>query len=735
MSEQIPTDTSSVDTATNSDSTLGQTEWLFEGDTVTVNIRELDGLRAFSLTTTHPLRDDAPVYREFTEQQGDPILRSGNALTDALFAMAIHEAKENSVATIEDEAFQNARPCECFETGEKWNWVWTRDIAYATDLSLAWLDPERAKNSLLFKLSERKTGGDLQIVQDTGTGGSWPVSTDRVTWARGAMAVLQHLNDPDFEQTVISALRNTAEIDKKYVFDQRDGLYFGETSFLDWREQTYPTWMGTDANHIAMSKSLSTNLNHLYLLRSLETLTGEDHGSGDLAAAIDAHFWVGSHYSSYKSTELNPSPVNQQDLLATALAVIDLGTHPEALAQYPHSSKGAPVIFPQQQRIPIYHNRAIWPFVSSYAILAARKANNGAVFEANLDSLVRAAALNLSHMENVEWQTGNNWLSDDQYSGPVVNSRRQLWSVAGFIGVVVHGVFGLKKTAGTWHSDPILPSKWFSPEATLTVDGTSFPIGNASMAVGEMVFADESDWRNMYGAMPPSLTLSGSGSDVTLDFQSSESAQYDIYKDGILIAENASTGWTDTTSKAACYSVTGRLVQQSHPSAPSCWWGDNYNRIQIIPIADFLVTGGNYSNNHGKPHHENWGEPTHKMTTTATVDTTGKHYIQLTYGNGSNTIDTGITASVKWIRVRNGQGEEIAVGPIVMAQNGDWGVWQKSTLFPVSLSAGESYSIEISDGFNMSYLSHYSDYVSAGGGSAPYNYVNITELLLLAIDE
>ena len=60
------------------------------------------------------------------------------------------------------------------------------------------------RNSLLFKLSGWRAGvtkapqvagtpDGLQIVQDTGSGGSWPVSTDRITWAFAAEEVLKTL--------------------------------------------------------------------------------------------------------------------------------------------------------------------------------------------------------------------------------------------------------------------------------------------------------------------------------------------------------------------------------------------------------------------------------------------------------------------------------------------------------------------------------------------------------------
>ena len=171
--------------------------WTFGDDTVTVTISEnADGLRTYNLTSTHPMRDQGPSQRTFSEQDGDPLLRSGILLTDALFAMAVEEARQNAVSQVSDGSFDGVVDCECYQTGELWTWVWTRDIAYATELGLAWLDPDRAAASLLFKLSELKTGGQLQIVQDTGTGGSWPISTDRVTWARGAMAVLRVVEHP-----------------------------------------------------------------------------------------------------------------------------------------------------------------------------------------------------------------------------------------------------------------------------------------------------------------------------------------------------------------------------------------------------------------------------------------------------------------------------------------------------------------------------------------------------------
>lgn len=717
-----------------SDGTAGEASWTFGPDTVTVAVTDLeDGRRSYALTTTHPQRDGAPSSRTVAEAPGDPLLRSGVLLTDALFALAVDDARLNAVSQISDGAFASPVDCDCYQTGALWSWVWTRDIAYAVELGLAWLDPDRAANSLLFKLSRPKAGGSLQIVQDTGTGGSWPVSTDRVAWARGAMAVLRYTDHPALRAAATEALRETARVDRRYAFDPTDGLYRGETSFLDWREQTYPGWVADNVVHVAMSKSLSTNLDHLFLLRSLEALTGEEHGAAALAAAIDAAFWDGAVYRSAKTTTLDPHAPPRQDLLATSLAILDLGTHPEALEGYPLGEHGPAVIWPQQQRTPIYHNRGIWPFVTAYSVLAARAADNGAWVSAGLDSLVRGAALNLSHMENLELATGANHLEEGETSGPVVNSQRQLWSVAGFLGAVVHGVFGMQGADGAVSFDPKLPDgPWFAPGATLTVGPHTATLGSTGFGPGAATAYDASDWTQVFGAQTPSLALTGDGDAVTLTFSSDEDATYTVLRDGVVADEDATSPWRDTAPHTACYSVYATLQHAGQPTEPQCWWGDGAVRVQSVTADAFAAVGGFWSTEHGRGHHSTWGAPGHSLTLSVTPRFSGEHLLQAVYGNGAGGTDTGITAAVKWLTVTDRTGTPVAEGPLVMPHRTTWDNWGDSSFVPATLTAGEPYTVTITDGFNMSYLDHYTDYVAGrGGGPGPSNDVNIAEIKLL----
>ena len=435
-------------------------------------------LRRYAHSTTLSLRDPGPQHSEYAEQPGLPRIRTGNLAFDALFALAGAEMRLDAVSQIRDGNYNGgaAIPCECFATGEKWHYVWTRDLSYAADLGLALLDPQRVRNSLEFKLSGwRKdvpiapqvagTPDGLQIVQDTGSGGSWPVSTDRVTWAFAAEETLRALPAAEralFAKRALQALTNTIENDRIAAFDAKTGLYLGEQSFLDWRDQSYASWVPNELAFMSTSKSLSTNVGHVQALKLASKLARE-HGdktraeryakwADALVGAINTQLWLddAGMYSSLTAGHLDGAPMHKFDWLGQSLAIISGVASEERarsiLARYPHGPMGAPVIWPQQPGMPVYHNRALWPFVTGYGLKAATHSGNVAVADAAYDSLMRGAALNMSNMENLEWLSGQPLLLDERNPnliGPVINSKRQLWSVGAYLGMVVGEVFGV----------------------------------------------------------------------------------------------------------------------------------------------------------------------------------------------------------------------------------------------------------------------------------------------------
>ncbi len=438
--------------------------------------------RTYRLSTTASLRDGQPSNPRVIIEGAGPTTRTGNDIFDALHALALEEVRENSVAQISDGSFNDGNPVSCgtggcFETGRLWKYVWTRDTAYAVDLGLAGIDPIRSTNSLNFKLSQRRSGGDLQVVQDTGTGGSYPVSSDRVAWAMGASTLLNSLQGDQrdaFAASALEALSNTLEHDRRIVYDAADGLYRGEQSFLDWREQSYPAWTATDPVHIAMSKALSTNLLHFHAMEFAAKLAGDagdttkrdryEAWASELKAAIRDRLWLEEDglFSTFIPTGLDQASTRRFDLLGSSLAVIlgvaDATQAKRILENYPHYGSAVPVQWPQQQQTAIYHNRAEWPFVSAYWLRAAAKADNSAVADRMVQSLMRGAALNLSNMENFEAGSGAAYVEDGEYSGPVVNSQRQLWSVAGYLAMVHGVVFGVHPSADGLQVAPYITS-------------------------------------------------------------------------------------------------------------------------------------------------------------------------------------------------------------------------------------------------------------------------------------
>jgi hypothetical protein len=252
-------------------------------------------------------------------------------------------------------------------------------------------------------------------------------------------------------------------------------LYKGEESFLDWREQSYAAWMPNELSFMATSKALSTNAAH-YKALTLAAQLAKEQGDAALAAryrgwaadlktAINKRFWQADSgmYSSVTAGHFDGAAMYKYDWLGQSLAIItgiaDQQQAQSILAHYPHGPLGAPVIWPQQSNTAVYHNRAMWPFVTAYGLKAAAIGGNVAVADAAYDTLMRGAATNLSNMENVEWLSGQPMLDDGKLSGPVVNSRRQLWSVGGYLGMVVGSVFGVQTTNDGITVKPFITAK------------------------------------------------------------------------------------------------------------------------------------------------------------------------------------------------------------------------------------------------------------------------------------
>jgi len=781
------------------------------GQAQTVGVRvatEPGGARRFTLSTSADQRDDAPKVRSIVEAPLAPAVHSSSPLFDALFAQAIDDARLDSVSSIADAAYNAGQPvpCECFQTGEKWTYVWTRDLSYSAYLSLAVLDPIRVRNSLQFKISPFRRGvavpadlppGTLQIVQDTGSGGSWPVSSDRAVWALGAQAVLNTLQGSArarFATEAYRALRGSVEADRAAIFDASDGLYTGEQSFLDWREQTYAPYVLKDLTQLAQSKALSTNALQYRALRLLSDLAG-DHGDTALAArygrwadalkiAINRHFWLKDYglYASLLTADAPAIPVAKFDLLGEALAVTSGIADPararETVAHYPHAPFGPPVYYPQQPGVAIYHNRANWPFVTAFDLEAAAQVDNVAVADNAFDSLVRAAALHLTNTENLEWLTGRSQYDD----GPVINSPRQIWSVAGYINMVAKIIFGYQVEkqgfrvrpfltahmrtvlggdtatlanlsyqgrgltielhlppveAAGYHTSAqitlngravtgLITSSELKPENKIVVRFRASRAGDVRILKVAAVAPDSHDDPRVFAPQAPSVDVVIGDQHAILSMGAVTSApqalRYAIWRDGVLKVQNLNARtWLDPE----------RLTpERRHCYRVVASYADSGNASH--PSAANCINGTT-------TRMISWpavAAPTgivaggNSTALRFRVESAGMYALSLTYDNHAFDINTGVTNAVKRLELLNGQGRMVATGVIQMPQiqaEGDSHPYRQSTELRFLLAAGD-YVLKPSDYFNMSYLQSNAGYAHAGGQSGPLNEAVVKEL-------
>jgi len=358
-----------------------------------------------------------------------------------------------------EELIQNIRNDSTFMAGAKWLGVWTRDIAYSIYLSLAILNPEIAKKSLMAKVKNNR------IIQDTGTGGSWPISTDRMTWAIAAWEIYKTTGDIDWLRKVFNIIRNSAEIDLQTIVDHQTGLIHGESSFLDWREQSYPDWM--DPKDIYMSLNLGTNVVHYqtYNILSMmaeildEPVVKYQQNAQTLRSAINTYFWLAEkgYYGQYIYGRNFKTLSQRSESLGEALAVLfDIAGEYQSnkiISNTPILNYGIPCFFPQTADIPSYHNNGIWPFVQAYWTWAAAKAGNEKAVNHGIASISRVAALFLTNKENFVASTGN-------YIGTEINSDRQLWSVAGNLALYFRILFGMDFKHDGIHFKPMIPESY-----------------------------------------------------------------------------------------------------------------------------------------------------------------------------------------------------------------------------------------------------------------------------------
>ncbi len=417
-----------------------------------LELKDPDGDGIFVTTLTLNDRADVKkidtVWKLTRDISAFPQYKSPHLLADAIYNMSLEEMEK---AVEKDSTLR---------TGAEWAGVWTRDVSFSIILSMAYMQPQVAKNSLRKKVNKRR-----RIIQDTGTGGAWPVSTDRMIWAVAAWEIYMATGDNDWLKEAYEVIKLSLEDDYKVAYDPLTGMVKGESSFLDWREQTYPKWM--QPADIFESECLGTNAVHYQaniIASKMATLLNDKEAVGEFSikaqgikVGINRHLWLEDkgYYGQFLYGRLKKFISPRSEALGEALAVLydvaDFEKQQRIVASAPVTDFGIPCIYPQIPGIPPYHNNAVWPFVQTFWLWAGAKAGNETSVMESIAAIYRPSALFLTNKENFVADNGD-------FSGTVINSSNMLWSLSGNISLVHKVLFGIRFTDSGLTFKPFVPS-------------------------------------------------------------------------------------------------------------------------------------------------------------------------------------------------------------------------------------------------------------------------------------
>ncbi len=661
----------------------------------------------YSITVTlNPYNEANFQHKEWklqTDISNRPHYSSEQPIVDALFNLSLEEATKNIEAD------------STLRTGAKWGGVWTRDVSYSTVLAFAYHEPEVAKISLRKKVKRNR------IIQDTGSGGAWPVSSDRTTWVLAAWEIYKVTGDEDWLNEIYPIIKNTLEDDYKTLFDAKTGMFSGESSFLDWREQTYPKWMSN--MDIYVSENLGTNVVHYQVHKILAEIAKLKGDSNDvylqqaetIKKGINTYLWQKDkgYYAQYLYGRNNLVASPKFEALGEALSILfDVANKNQAktiVSKSPITPFGVTCIYPQIPGIPPYHNDAIWPFVQSYWNLAAAKVGNEAVLNQGLASIYRAGGLFLTNYENMVADTGD-------FLGTEINSDRMLWSMAGNL-AMVHRVFmGMSFELDGLYFNPVVPRgyggkksltnfKYRNAVLNITVNGFGNRIKFASMdgKLLDKAFISndltgnhtinielanntfDEDGINLVKNHVALPTVQTTKEDSILKWKPINGAvEYKIYKNGKALEKTTKTSLSIPDENYASYQVcavdnegyTGFLSEPIVISKNT----KLFEIEKVVPKSDLP-----FSNYSGTGFVEVSLEKNKIITLNIPLKKAGNYLLDIRYSNGSGPWNTENKCAIRSLFVNDNY-----QGVLVFPQRGtdEWSDWGFSNSKKVHLNAG-----------------------------------------------
>jgi hypothetical protein len=671
-----------------------------------------DGIYEATLMLNQPTaaKTTAASWRKSVKTSDFPQYSSDYPLADALYNLALEEAR------------RAVEPDSTFRTGKEWAGVWTRDVSYSIILAQASLQPRVAMKSLL-----RKVSPDGRIIQDTGTGGAYPCSTDRLIWATAAWEIYQATGDMAWLRKVYPIIRQSIQDDVQNAYDQTTGLVRGESSFLDWREQTYPRWM--QPADIYQSENLGTNAVHYQANVVLAQMAARLSQPGIAALykrqaeaikfGINQHLWQADkgYYGQYlygrTALSLSPRAEALGEALCVLFGIAEGERAQQVVAKTPTTPFGIPCISPQIPGIPAYHNDAVWPFVQSFWALAAARAGNETSLMESMAAIYRPAALFLTNKENFVARNGD-------FAGTQINSSNMLWSLSGSLGLVYKGLFGMQYQGERLVFRPFVPQAFAGHRrlegfryrrAVLDIEMDGFGNVIEAITLDGQPLPDAAVAGTLTGRHAIKITLAAPAADapapaavtrtatrfapetptVALDkgrlhWAPVEGAdEYLVLKNGVLATTIHETEYKVSPGLFAAYQVIAvdDASRESFASEPIETGSEAAHVVQLETVAGKAAWP--YKGYSGKGFIEITPTINKALTIPVYIAETGLYVVDFRYANGNGPINTNNQCAIRTLR----RGAEL-LGTVVLPQRGvdEWSNWGFSNPMLVRLEKG-----------------------------------------------
>jgi hypothetical protein len=375
---------------------------------------------------------------------------------------------------------------------------------------------------------------------------------------------------------------------------------------------------------------------------------------------------------------------------------------------------GAPVFWPYIPNMTKYHNAALWPFVNAYWTWAAAEARNTAAVEHGLASIYRPAALFLTNKENMVAETGH-------FDGTVLNSDRQLWSVAGNLATQYRVLFGMRFRADRLAFAPMVPPAYAGERTlsnlryrgavlTVTVRGSGDGVASARLdgrpveraeipatLAGAHTLEIEMNGRwpagsvniveNRWTPETPAATLAGDSLTWTAV---PGAARYAIYRNGRMTSFTRETRWA--LEPAGGYEEYQVLALDS-AGVPS-FLGEPVRRVPRDAQTIARPAGAPLEREHAGFTGEGYVRLTRERNTSVAVPVrvacAATYDVDARYANGNGPVNTDAKAAIRTLLV-----DGRPVGVLVMPQRGvnAWTDWGYSTPVRVQLSGAQTLTL------------------------------------------